>query len=520
MAELYRVREITAATKVYGILGADVTLEPLAGDPQPRLRRAGPRRGLRAAPGRGPRAVRGRPARARALGLQRHSALQGRRSCRGSTSVDGTATLAGSVNTVLVRDGRLDGSSTDGLGFSSPSARRSGSRIGGIVILGAGGAARAAALALVQEGARVTVLARNPQQAAAVAKDDGLRRRRPGAARRPRLGRADQRDTDGLDVQPGQSPVPAALLRPGTVVFDMVYEPLETRLLRDADKAGCVTIDGLQMLLAQAAGPVRGLDRPRGARGGDEVGGAGGHQQRIAARSAPREPLLAPGAVRRHRSRGPEAPAYRRVLVVGVRRPRLRARRDDGAGRGGRADRRGPRLRRGRRTCSGSPCSTEEDARARPAQGRGRGGASAPPQLGRRRARARGRRLRRKRGCPRPPRRSRPRRHRQLRDAVPHERRVRASPGSPGSTERASAPYGLALLVRPGVSPCLRCVLGDRPAPGASRHLRHGRRRGPDRPRDRRDPGGGRRSRSCPGGSESLLRGPRDRGPVGRGRST
>ena len=42
----------------------------------------------------------------------------------------------------------------------------------------------------------------------------------------------------------------------------MVYEPLETRLLRDAEAAGCVTIDGLQMLLAQAVGPVRDLDGP------------------------------------------------------------------------------------------------------------------------------------------------------------------------------------------------------------------------------------------------------------------
>jgi len=69
----------------------------------------------------------------------------------------------------------------------------------------------------------------------------------------------------GSTSMPGQSPVPAALLRPGAVVFDMVYAPLETPLLRDADKAGCETIDGLQMLLAQAAGQFEawtGLDAP------------------------------------------------------------------------------------------------------------------------------------------------------------------------------------------------------------------------------------------------------------------
>ena len=51
---------------------------------------------------------------------------------------------------------------------------------------------------------------------------------------------------------PDQSPLPAKLHRPNTVVLDMVYEPLDTRLLRDAQQAGCTIVDGLEMLLAQA----------------------------------------------------------------------------------------------------------------------------------------------------------------------------------------------------------------------------------------------------------------------------
>jgi shikimate dehydrogenase len=169
-------------------------------------------------------------------------------------SVDWTATLAGSVNTVSVREGRLEGSSTDGLGILVPLRKKTEIKDRAIVILGAGGAARAAALALVQEGARVTVLARNPEQAAAVAKDTGCAQ--------GELSRLASYSWDvlinatpmGSASMPGESPVDPVLLHPGTVVFDMVYEPLETPLLRDADQAGCETIDGLQMLLAQAAG--------------------------------------------------------------------------------------------------------------------------------------------------------------------------------------------------------------------------------------------------------------------------
>jgi shikimate 5-dehydrogenase len=57
----------------------------------------------------------------------------------------------------------------------------------------------------------------------------------------------------GGRAQPDLSPVPADLHRPGSIVFDMVYDPLETRLLREAQQKGCVIIDGLEMLLAQAA---------------------------------------------------------------------------------------------------------------------------------------------------------------------------------------------------------------------------------------------------------------------------
>ncbi len=87
--------------------------------------------------------------------------------------------------------------------------------------------------------------------------------------------------------------------------------------------------------------------------------------------------------------------------------------------------------------------------------------------------------------------RPRPRRHRQLRDALPGERPLPARPGIPWVYGACVGSYGLALLVRPHVSPCLRCLLEERPAAGLRAHLRHGGGRRPHRAGRGRDPGRG-----------------------------
>jgi len=57
----------------------------------------------------------------------------------------------------------------------------------------------------------------------------------------------------GMYPRDGETPIPKKLLREGMVVMDIVYEPLETRLLREAKKKGCLTINGLEMLVHQGA---------------------------------------------------------------------------------------------------------------------------------------------------------------------------------------------------------------------------------------------------------------------------
>jgi 3-dehydroquinate dehydratase/shikimate dehydrogenase len=167
--------------------------------------------------------------------------------------LDESAAACGSVNTVVVRGDALLGASTDGLGILSPLRKRIQVKGARAVVLGAGGAARAAAWALQSKGARTTILARDGVKAGAVAAAVSCE----GAP----LSSLAEREWDllvnatpvGDTSSPGESLVPAAVLRRGRIVFDMVYDPLETRLLREARTAGLETISGLEMLVAQAA---------------------------------------------------------------------------------------------------------------------------------------------------------------------------------------------------------------------------------------------------------------------------
>jgi shikimate dehydrogenase len=165
------------------------------------------------------------------------------------------ARRAGAVNTLVFRDGRIEGSNTDGFGFLE-SIREAAlgwrADAGPAVLLGAGGAARAIAAALLDAGApRVTLVNRTAAKAEALARDLGG----PiNVADRPPLAEAALLvNTTSLGMQ-GQPPLEMDLspLAPSAVVADIVYVPLETRLLAAARARGLVAVDGLGMLLHQA----------------------------------------------------------------------------------------------------------------------------------------------------------------------------------------------------------------------------------------------------------------------------
>jgi shikimate dehydrogenase len=181
-------------------------------------------------------------------------------------SLDPLAEKIGAVNTVVNDDGKLCGYNTDAEGFLRGLLSR-GIRPEGknTVILGAGGAARAISYTLAENGARLTVLNRKLELDWA---EDIVRRLYEDLGNDARVGELNESQLasalESADIlvnatSVGMSPdndatiVPTGLLRAGMLVFDIVYNPIKTRLLQDAEKARAETISGVEMLAWQGA---------------------------------------------------------------------------------------------------------------------------------------------------------------------------------------------------------------------------------------------------------------------------
>jgi 3-dehydroquinate dehydratase/shikimate dehydrogenase len=164
-------------------------------------------------------------------------------------AVDEGGRRARAINTLRRRDSGWDGLNTDAEGFMTPLRGRAldAQRA---TILGAGGAARTVAVSLREAGAHVTVVARRLEQAQALASYTAVR----AAAWPPSAGSWDLLvNATPIGTAPGTdtSPLDETLLD-GRLVYDLVYNPPETRLLRDAARRGLEVIGGLDMLVAQA----------------------------------------------------------------------------------------------------------------------------------------------------------------------------------------------------------------------------------------------------------------------------
>jgi 3-dehydroquinate dehydratase/shikimate dehydrogenase len=168
------------------------------------------------------------------------------------SSVDEIEPLArrvGAINTVIVRNGRWIGANTDVHGFLAPLAGRIALKGIRATVLGAGGAARGVAIALADQGAQVAISARKGAAAREIAELAGGE----VGTFPPRPGSWDVlvNTTPAGSLSCPENPIAGTPLD-GEIVFDLVYVPAETRLLADARAQGCLTIGGLEMLVAQA----------------------------------------------------------------------------------------------------------------------------------------------------------------------------------------------------------------------------------------------------------------------------
>jgi len=182
-------------------------------------------------------------------------------------ALDPTAESIGAVNTVVREpDGRLIGYNTDGVG-ARRALEAAGVDLAGasVLLIGSGGAARAVAFALATQASigALTIAGVEEDQLSALVEGlrektrisvEGVRADRDSYRRSvPRCGILINASPVGMHPKSDEIPLAPELLGPSLTVFDIVYNPLETRLLREAKARGGRTIPGVEMFLWQAA---------------------------------------------------------------------------------------------------------------------------------------------------------------------------------------------------------------------------------------------------------------------------
>jgi shikimate dehydrogenase len=179
--------------------------------------------------------------------------------------VDGLAKRIGAANTIVNREGRLVGYNTDALGALKALEGKIDLSGKTCLIIGAGGAARAIGYALKERGVGLSITNRSYDRGEELA----LSLESPFVP----LEKIDAVQADlliqttsvGMYPHDEESILSPDNLKQGTVVMDIVYNPIETRLLRTAKARGCVTISGFSMFVHQGAEQFRlwtGLDAP------------------------------------------------------------------------------------------------------------------------------------------------------------------------------------------------------------------------------------------------------------------
>ena len=167
--------------------------------------------------------------------------------------IDPIAAEIGAVNTVINRDGVLHGHNSDCTGAVKAIAEQTTVKGRETAVIGAGGAARAIAFGLKQEGAAVTIINRSKDRGKELAGELGCRFIGLDELQELPFQIIVNATPVGMTPDVDKMPLPTSLLNPDMTVMDTIYNPLKTRLLQEAENTGCTVIDGVSMFVHQGA---------------------------------------------------------------------------------------------------------------------------------------------------------------------------------------------------------------------------------------------------------------------------
>lgn len=171
--------------------------------------------------------------------------------------IDPIAKQIGAVNTVVNENGFLKGYNTDWLGVVTPLKKLTNLNGKKVAIIGAGGAARAVVYGLLKQGADISVIFnRELSQAEELAKNFNVDCSIKGLEEIEQISGVDiivNATPLGMRGElEGQTPLPKEFIKPGQIIFDVVYSLQDTRLLREAKEQGAKVVSGVEMVLYQA----------------------------------------------------------------------------------------------------------------------------------------------------------------------------------------------------------------------------------------------------------------------------
>ena len=167
--------------------------------------------------------------------------------------IDPLAAEIGAVNTIVNRQGTLHGYNSDCAGAVEAIKEKTAISGKDVAVIGAGGAARAIGFGVLKENGRLTVINRSRDRGESLANDLNCEFKPLSELKRLPYEIIVNSTSVGMTPNQDSTPVNTDLLEGGMTVMDMVYNPLKTRLLSEAQKKGCITVDGVAMFVHQGA---------------------------------------------------------------------------------------------------------------------------------------------------------------------------------------------------------------------------------------------------------------------------